>query len=111
MILSGLDINKGGIYTFTSPHESYYFKKKILMFTIPKAVLDYHDDVENLKTFEDIVKDNNVIYALACNRTEVAKAYERVAVEMKERFYFFKLVGDDTEKCELMTIGFEYFNT
>lgn len=34
-IISGLDINKGGIYTYTSPHESYYFKKKILMFSIP----------------------------------------------------------------------------
>jgi len=60
------------------------------MFTITKPVIKIDGTIDNLRAFDDVKDQQNVLFALNSTNPHVIKHYYRVASQYKERFYFFQ---------------------
>lgn len=52
------------VYKFSSPIYKEYIKKKVLMFSIAKPVLEIEGGIETIRGFDDVKTQQNVIFAL-----------------------------------------------
>ena len=51
------------VYKFTSPMQSEYIKKKIMMFTINFPTIPYDGDLNRLQELDDIKVERSVMFA------------------------------------------------
>ena len=72
--------------------------RKLMKFTIPVPVLPMENDslygmMEEVRKFDDIAINNNVIYTLVTDSKEVRDVFDNVAQEFKEKYYSFEYIA------------------
>ena len=69
-----------------------------MKFTIPVPVLPMENQsidgmMEEVRKFDDIAINNNVIYTLVTDSKEVRDVFDNVAQEFKEKYYSFEYIA------------------
>lgn len=69
-----------------------------MKFTIPVPVLPMENEsidgmMEEVRKFDDIAINNNVIYTLVTDSKEVRDVFDNVAQEFKEKYYSFEYIA------------------
>ena len=69
-----------------------------MKFTIPVPVLPMENEsidgmMEEVRKFDDIAINNNVIYTLVTDSKEVREVFDNVAQEFKEKYYSFEYIA------------------
>lgn len=69
-----------------------------MKFTIPVPVLPMENKsidgmMEEVRKFDDIAINNNVIYTLVTDSKEVRDVFDNVAQEFKEKYYSFEYIA------------------
>ncbi len=72
--------------------------RKLMKFTIPVPVLPMENQsidgmMEEVRKFDDIAINNNVIYTLVTDSKEVRDVFDNVAQEFKEKYYSFEYIA------------------
>jgi hypothetical protein len=72
--------------------------RKLMKFTIPVPVLPMENEsidgmMEEVRKFDDIAINNNVIYTLVTDSKEVRDVFDNVAQEFKEKYYSFEYIA------------------
>jgi len=72
--------------------------RKLMKFTIPVPVLPMKNEsidgmMEEVRKFDDIAINNNVIYTLVTDSKEVRDVFDNVAQEFKEKYYSFEYIA------------------
>jgi len=72
--------------------------RKLMKFTIPVPVLPMENEsidgmMEEVRKFDDIAINNNVIYTLVTDSKEVREVFDNVAQEFKEKYYSFEYIA------------------
>ena len=65
-----------------------------MKFTIPVAVLPMENDslegmIEEVRKFDDIAINNNVIYTLVTDSKDVREVFDNIAQDFREKYYSF----------------------
>lgn len=69
-----------------------------MKFTIPVAVLPMENDslegmIEEVRKFDDIVINNNVIYTLVTDSKDVREVFDNIAQDFREKYYSFEYIS------------------
>lgn len=69
-----------------------------MKFTIPVPVLPMENEsidgmMEEVRKFDDIAINNNVIYTVVTDSKEVRDVFDNVAQEFKEKYYSFEYIA------------------
>ena len=69
-----------------------------MKFTIPVAVLPMENDslegmIEEVRKFDDIAINNNVIYALVTDSKDVREVFDNIAEDFREKYYSFEYIS------------------
>ena len=65
-----------------------------MKFTIPVPVLPMENDslegmIEEVRKFDDIAINNNVIYTLVTDSKDVREVFDNIAQDFREKYYSF----------------------
>ena len=69
-----------------------------MKFTIPVAVLPMENDslegmIEEVRKFDDIAINNNVIYTLVTDSKDVREVFDNIAEDFREKYYSFEYIS------------------
>lgn len=69
-----------------------------MKFTIPVAVLPMENDslegmIEEVRKFDDIAINNNVIYTLVTDSKDVREVFDNIAQDFREKYYSFEYIS------------------
>ena len=69
-----------------------------MKFTIPVAVLPMENDslegmIEEVRKFDDIAINNNVIYTLVTDSKDVREVFDDIAQDFREKYYSFEYIS------------------
>jgi hypothetical protein len=72
--------------------------RKLMKFTIPVAVLPMENDslegmIEEVRKFDDIAINNNVIYTLVTDSKDVREVFDNIAQDFREKYYSFEYIS------------------
>ena len=69
-----------------------------MKFTIPVAVLPMENNslegmIEEVRKFDDIAINNNVIYTLVTDSKDVREVFDNIAQDFREKYYSFEYIS------------------
>ena len=69
-----------------------------MKFTIPVAVLPMENDslegmIEEVRKFDDIAINNNVIYTLVTDSKDVREVFDNIVQDFREKYYSFEYIS------------------
>ena len=69
-----------------------------MKFTIPVLVLPMENDslegmIEEVRKFDDIAINNNVIYTLVTDSKDVREVFDNIAQDFREKYYSFEYIS------------------
>ncbi|CDW71844.1 UNKNOWN [Stylonychia lemnae] len=102
------------VYKFSSPIQKEYILKRILMFSVPTPIIAFDGPVGKISELEDVKVQQNVIFALQSQDTNLVKLFKEVASQFRERFYFVTLNDsnqNETQYSQLHAVGFNFTKT
>jgi hypothetical protein len=72
--------------------------RKLMKFTIPVPVLPMENDslegmIEEVRKFDDIAINNNVIYTLVTDSKDVREVFDNIAQDFREKYYSFEYIS------------------
>lgn len=92
------NVQEGQVYAYTSPIKREFIMRKLMKFTIPVPVLPMENEslkgmIEEVRKFDDIAINNNVIYTLVTDSNDIREVFNIVAHEFREKYYSFEYVS------------------